>query len=72
MHAVDPCLKIIFGIDNHSEPHVCVGDAAELCALSVECANLTSSHPQVVVVKGDHVDFTGNFRYPEAVDYVIG
>ena len=71
MHAVDPSQEIFFRVNNYSEPHVRVGDAAELCALSVERANFATSHPQVVIVQGNHVDLAGDFRYPEAVDNVF-
>ena len=71
MHPVEPRLVILFGIDNHTEAHVCVRDAAELGALTVENARFRTDHPYEVVVEGDHVDLAGDFRDPEAVDDIL-
>ena len=49
-----------------------MGDAAELSTLTVIDAGFLGDEPDEVVIQGHHVDLAGEFRYPEAVDDVLG
>ena len=71
MHAVEPRLEVLFGIDEYAEAHVGVRDPAELGALAVEDARFCADHPYEVVVERDHGDLTVDLRNPEDVDDIL-
>ncbi len=72
MHAFRPYEEIFFRVNEDSEPHVSVGDAAEFSALTVKFSDLSSGHPHIVFMQRNHVYLAGDLWYPETVNDVLG